>query len=299
MANRAHRIYTRVLMGALVSLAGVLPAQANLTGLLERAVNEGLSQAAQKLGDHLGQNNAGAGAQSFPNQCSAQYLDGAPPKIVNPRLAKSTQHLCAAGHATLHSGIARTAIYTAQYLSPGRIKAAKAVDRSDYFFEDKRIPSNQRASLADYKGSGYDRGHLAPSADMGSPASEAQSFALSNIIPQDPGNNRTVWAAVEKGVRALARHRPVYVITGPLWLERNIARIGGPHGVMVPTHLYKVVFDPAAHNEAGGASAYFIENQSDRKVKIISIEELQKLAGINFFPKRDKVSSIKLPRPRY
>lgn len=47
MANRAHRIYTRVLMGALVSLAGVLPAQANLTGLLERAVNDGLSQAAQ------------------------------------------------------------------------------------------------------------------------------------------------------------------------------------------------------------------------------------------------------------
>lgn len=299
MANRAHKIYARVLMGALVSLAVVLPAQANFTSLLERAVNEGLSQAAHKLGDHLGQNNAGAGTQSFPTQCSAQYLDGAPPKIVNPRLAKSTQHLCAAGHATLHSGIARTAIYTAQYLSPGRIKAAKAVDRSDYFFEDKRIPSNQRASLADYKGSGYDRGHLAPSADMGSPASEAQSFALSNIIPQDPGNNRTVWAAVEKGVRALAKHRPVYVITGPLWLERNIDRIGGPHGVMVPTHLYKVVFDPAAHNEAGGASAYFIENQSDRKVKIISIEELQKLAGINFFPTREKVSSIKLPRPRY
>lgn len=281
-------------------IAGSLSAPVSasvFSSLVDKAVTAGIEHAAT-LVTSTGSSATRSGID-FPTRCEQHYVDAKAPVILNPRLATAARHLCADAFATLHSGVARVPLYSAQYLTPGHIRAAQEVGRSDSFFEDGRLSPGERASLEHYKGSGFDRGHLAPSADMPTPAADAQSFVLSNIVPQDPGNNRTVWAAVEAGVRAMARHRPIYVITGVLWLEPKVTRIGGDAGVMVPSHLYKVVFDPSAHKGKGGASAYLIENRSDRRERQITVQQLEDMAHIQFFPGRATVDSIRLPRPRY
>lgn len=293
------RLLQRALGICFIASSLSAPVNANVfSSLVDKAVNAGIEHAAGLISGK--ESSSTRSSLDFPSRCEQHYVDAKAPVILNPKLATAARHLCADAFATLHSGVARVPLYSAQYLTPGHIRAAQEVGRSDSsFFEDGRLRPSERASLEHYKGSGFDRGHLAPSADMPTPAADAQSFVLSNIVPQDPGNNRTVWAAVEAGVRAMARHRPIYVITGVLWLEPKITRIGGEAGVMVPSHLYKVVFDPSAHKGKGGAAAYLIENRSDRRERQIAVQELEAIARIQFFPERSVVGRITLPKPRY
>lgn len=233
--------------------------------------------------------NAGFAA---PSACPESYAGGERPEIMSTQLNQHAVELCSPGHAVMFSGIARAAIWSAEHLTPGRLELARDVPRTDVFVEDSRLPADWLNRLEDFKHSGYDRGHLAPSADMPTPAADAQSFLLSNIVAQDPKLNRNLWAAIEKAVRALGRHRQIYVITGPLWKGAHVKWL--QDRVMVPTHLYKLVYDPS--NEA--AAAYLVENAPDKAHVPISLKELEALAGIDFFPGKE-LKRLKLPRPRY
>jgi endonuclease G len=99
------------------------------------------------------------------------------------------------------------------------------------FREDKGLPPELRARLADYEGSGYDRGHLAPAADnRASEAAMHDSFLLTNVSPQvGAGFNRDYWARLEAFVRVTARRFPgdTFVCTGPLFLPRQVDGAGG------------------------------------------------------------------------
>jgi hypothetical protein len=70
----------------------------------------------------------------------------------------------------------------------------------------------------------------------------------------------------------------LYVITGPLFQGANISRLNGR--VLVPTHVYKLVFDPKKNRGA----AKYVKNEESDEMQIMSISDLEKLAGINFFP---------------
>jgi hypothetical protein len=97
-------------------------------------------------------------------------------------------------------------------------------ERSDDFRPDTSIPFNARAELSDYRGSGYDRGHMAPAADMNrSRKVMSESFLLSNMSPQiGPGFNRAIWAELEASVRGWVRQRgPLTIITGPIFKPDN------------------------------------------------------------------------------
>ncbi len=270
---------------------------------LQAQIGEGvelLTAIGQKVGLSVPRafQQTGAGGNE---SCGHHYVQGIPPRIDNQRLARHTRALCSEAFSTVYSGVARSPLWSAQLLTPGQLARAKEVGRTDIFNEDRRLPSSWRARLEDFRGSGYDRGHLAPSADMPTPAADAQSFLLSNIIAQEPQNNRLVWSAVEAAVRALARHRQVYVITGVLWIGNDVRWLeeGGEKRVMVPTHLYKIVYDPTANKGAGGAAAYLVENAADKRPRQVPIQELEKLARITFFPELPELGSLKLPRPRY
>src|SRR5690606_19420079 len=100
---------------------------------------------------------AGLGnALAAPSFCPEHYFEGNRPNVTNPKLAKSATELCSSGHAVMYSGIARSPIWSAEHLSPGRIMAAAKVPRSDNFAEDTRLPKDWRNELEDFRGSGFD-----------------------------------------------------------------------------------------------------------------------------------------------
>lgn len=105
------------------------------------------------------------------------------------------------------------------------------------FRADPRIPESDNA--ADYLGSGYDRGHMAPAADFNfDRVALAETYLFSNICPQLPAMNRGEWANIEAEVRALARRDSVRVLTYPEYEPGVTNRIGR---VRVPSAFVKVV----------------------------------------------------------
>ena len=101
------------------------------------------------------------------------------------------------------------------------IDRKRNIPRLDNFRPDYRVPEIFRADLADYEGSGYDRGHLVPSADKSeTELQNSETFLLSNMSPQKPDFNRGIWRMLEIAVRNLAGQPKIletYVISGPIF----------------------------------------------------------------------------------
>lgn len=155
--------------------------------------------------------------------------------------------------------------------------------RSNRFMPDPNVATGT-ATDNDYSHSGYDRGHLAPAADMGwSETAMKESFYYSNMSPQLPGFNRGIWKRTEELVRNWAvEYQAVYVVTGPV-LTTGLHAIGANH-VSVPRYFYKVVLDK--HTPAKGVG-FVISNQSSTAALqsfAVSIDSVEKLTGIDFFP---------------
>ena len=211
-------------------------------------------------------------------QCRQHFANGSPP-VIQRQQNMQPRALCFEAFAILHSGKSRTPIFVAERLN--RAIVEKKIERSDHFYEEARLPRAERATLDDYKGSGFDRGHMAPAADMGTDEAMAQSFSLANMVPQAPINNRKSWAKIEKDTRKYVMRTAgdVYVITGPVY-EANPATIGAGK-VWVPQHLFKLVYDSSSRR----AWAHWIDNTDEAKVgKPISYEELMQRTGVEFLP---------------
>lgn len=210
-----------------------------------------------------------------------QFFPGKPP-LVTDQSRLVVRELCFDAFAVLHSGASKTPVFAVERLTRDQLADAQDERRTDRFFADARLRSRERATLDDYQHSGYDRGHMAPAADMPTAQAIAQSFSLANMVPQSPKNNRGVWAkSVEKTTRKYVQRTggPVYVFTGPVFPKQP--QTIGPGHVWVPEYLYKLVYDPKTNR----AWAHWIEN-SDRArgAKPISYRELVSRTGIEFLP---------------
>ncbi len=218
-------------------------------------------------------------AQDF-EACREQFFAEFVPRLLQPR-TDNLQALCFEGFALLHSGQAKGPVYVAEYLHPARLKDARGIPRSNIFYEEARLPRADRATLEDYQGAGYDRGHLAPAADMPTPSANAQSFSLANMVPQAHEHNRGPWAkSVERATRHyVERGNEVYVITGPIY-SAPVRTIGAGQ-VWVPEALFKLVYDPARRR----AWAYIVPNDNQARVEgTYSYAELVRRTGIEFLP---------------
>jgi DNA/RNA endonuclease G (NUC1) len=103
------------------------------------------------------------GASLASPSCPQHYADGRSPEIRNEKLARATQELCYQSFGLMHSGLTRTPLWSAEYLTPGHLEAAQNLSRENSFHPEPQLPPSQRAELADYARSGFDRGHMAPS----------------------------------------------------------------------------------------------------------------------------------------
>ena len=227
--------------------------------------------------------------------CPALFADGRAPVVTNPKLAARTIPLCFEAFAVLHSGLTHTPLYSAEHLTRASVADARTVAREDSFHEETRLPPADRASLEDYVRSGFDRGHLAPAGDMPTVGAQAESFTLANIVPQNRVLNRGLWADIEESTRRLATRRgSVFVVTGVIFSGDAVQQIKG--GVLVPTLLFKALYDPAS----GEAGAYLAKNDESRDWHAVSIDELGRQAGIDVFPGLPagaRTSAMTLPDP--
>lgn len=236
-------------------------------------------------------------AQSLAT-CSHHFYAGRVPEFVGSKgkkLNAKTHELCFDGFGVLYSGISRTPIYSAEHLTKARIQEAKALTREDSFHEESRLPHAMRATLADYKQSGYDRGHLAPNGDMASKSQQFDSFSLANIAPQNGTHNRTLWRHIETTTRYLSyKHGETYVITGVLFQGKNINAIGS--GVLVPSHFFKAIYVPSLHK----AGVYMSPNSENGGYEVLSLAKFADQSGISLMPSLPpevQNTAFELPRP--
>ena len=163
-----------------------------------------------------------------------------------------------------------------------REETVKRFQRGEFFAPDPLLPGTDFS--IDYQKSGYDRGHLAPAADMGySMETMVQSFFYSNMSPQVTRFNRGVWKKLEMQVRNWAvEYDSLYVVTGPIF--DSVMPTIGPHRVAVPKAYYKVLLEKR-NGEWFGIG--FILSNASLKGDIMrfatNIDKVEEITGIDFF----------------
>lgn len=207
--------------------------------------------------------------------------------------------LCRKGFLLAHDPQRKTPLWVVERMTRERLKAK--LKRSDDFRPDTDLPHGKRAELSDYKGSGYDRGHMAPAADMAwDEQAMSESFYLSNMVPQaGAGMNRGIWAELEKRVRVWVQKRgELFVYSGPIY--KDVERTIGRNRVAVPDSLYKVILDPVQKE----ALALVMPNRplktEDMPRFLVSVDEVERLTGLEFFSalpaeEQERIESIKAP----
>ena len=158
-----------------------------------------------------------------------------------------------------------------------------SIERKNNFRADNKVKTSS-AQLYDYEGSGYDRGHLAPAADMKyNTNSMSESFFMSNMSPQSASFNREIWRKIEKQFRDWSyKYGEIVIVTGPVLKGENYGSIGY-NKVTIPKWYYKVAIDPSNYDRN---IAILIENEgSSASIKsfVVTIDYLEEFSGLDFF----------------
>lgn len=234
-------------------------------------------------------------AEAAKTHCPEFFPGQQAPDLLNARLEARTRELCYSAFAVLHSGITRTPLWAAEHLTRAQVNAARGLDRINRFHAEPRLPPGDRAELADYARSGFDRGHMAPSGDMPDAKAQGESFSLANMIPQNPDNNRNLWERIESAVRTLTRRDgEIYVVTGPVYAGETLQSLNGR--VLVPTSIFKAIYDPKRRQ----AGAYLVANAEGDEWEAVSIAQLAQITGLDVFPALPaaiKETAMTLPEP--
>lgn len=198
-----------------------------------------------------------------------------------PQTAKQGVAICRAGYVTLNDTVAKIPVWVSYTLYPEY--ALGCVPRSNGFAPDQSLPKGSRAELADYKGSGYDIGHVAPNADMSSfDQFEKESFLLTNMFPQLPGLNRGIWKLLETNVRGWTtqRQHPMVVYAGPIYGDGD--KTIGANKVVVPHAFFKIIIDSTTNESAGFLFNHQGGQGNDLTAVRAPIAQIQQLSGITF-----------------
>ncbi len=154
--------------------------------------------------------------------------------------------------------------------------------RKNHYKSDPMI-TTYSSNYIDYKGTGYDKGHLCPAGSMKiNQDAMDDSFYMSNISPQNPGFNRGIWNRLEQQVRRWVKvYGDLYVVTGPVF-DSEMAGIGA-NNVSVPKRFYKVVY--ACEGE-GKMIGFILPNEkSDQDLTdySVSVDEVERITNIDFY----------------
>ncbi|XP_034848125.1 nuclease EXOG, mitochondrial [Mirounga leonina] len=224
-----------------------------------------------------------------------------------PLTGTETRHYT--NHALSYDQSKRVPRWVLEHISKSKIMGD--ADRKHCKFKpDPNIPPTFSAFNEDYVGSGWSRGHMAPAGNNKfSSKAMAETFYLSNIVPQNFDNNAGYWNRMEMYCRELTeRFEDVWIVSGPLTLPQTGSdgkktvsyQVIGEDNVAVPSHLYKVILarrSPVS-TEPLALGAFVVPNdaigfQPQLSEFQVSLQDLEKLSGLVFFPHLDRTSGIR------
>jgi len=226
------------------------------------------------------------------DNCNNKLPFGSPILLLN----KSTNiDICHEAFTAKYDTIGKIPIWTAYIISNETILGCEK--RSNKFSPDPTIPLYQSAIDSDYKNSGYDRGHMAPSADLLYDLNvNIESFYYTNILPQLSYFNQGIWQTLEDYVRLWSynltnQNHKVQIIIGTMY--NNISnKIGS--GVIVPDYFFKILIDI---NNTDNFFAFSFPNNatfSNLTIYQTTIDSIEKQYNI-IFPmniKKNKINEL-------
>ena len=164
--------------------------------------------------------------------------------------------------------------------------------RGNRFIADPLV-TGPIATNTDYTRSGYDKGHMAPAADMKwSPEAMKESFYFSNMCPQHPQLNRRGWKNLEEKIRNWAiADSAIIIICGPI-IEKQPKTIG-KNKVVVPQRFFKVVLSPFA-KPIRAIGFLFNNEQAGEPLSsyVVTVDSIESLTNMDFFaPLPDEIEN--------
>jgi endonuclease G len=208
------------------------------------------------------------------DQCPQFTAAGAPHYQAEP----GDQELCKKNYAVIHRCSVKAPVAVFEHVTMAAMTGP--AKRRDDFRADPAVHAECRATLRDYAGHPYDRGHMAAAANNTQSAEiMSESFFLSNMVPQNPNNNRGIWRQLEIWTRDWAKGGDFYVVSGAIY-DPGYLTIG--NGVGVPTRLYKIIHD----RSTGQTQAYMMPNAplpvKDLPRYQTTVPEVEQATGMRF-----------------
>jgi endonuclease G len=222
-----------------------------------------------------------------------------------------TQLVVRDGYVLRHGSIDKIPLWVCEGVSANQLVGA--AKRKNKFSPDPLLSPKERAALADYRRSGYDRGHQAPAGNQSKVQRlKDETFFLSNMAPQKPRFNRQVWRELEELSREWVRERgQAFELTGGLFYDPTEEDENTADGIIeyftigkgqvgVPTHFYKII---VAKDSTGTqeAIAFVLENRQYQRPyqfekHIQSIDWIEERTGLDFMPDLDPLEERRLER---
>lgn len=158
------------------------------------------------------------------------------------------------------------------------------IGRFNNYREDMDVPV-PRATVDDYKGSNWSRGHMCPAGDnKWNSDAMSETFLLTNICPQHASLNSGLWNRIEQDCRKWAKeYGEVYIVCGPVFLNKEHETIG-ENKIVVPEAFFKVIL---CLKDKPKAIGFIVRNNEGTKKKdqfVNTVDDVERITGIDFFP---------------
>lgn len=200
------------------------------------------------------------------------------PTLLTPRQQQIIRHT---GYTVSYNKDTKLPNWVSYELTRAETKGKEK--RSNRFIADPLV-KGAIATNADYTRSGYDKGHMAPAADMKwSPVAMNESFYFSNMCPQHPQLNRRGWKKLEDKIRDWAvADSAIIIICGPV-IKKQPKTIG-KNKVAVPQQFFKVILSPFVKPMRAIGFLFNNEQSVDPlSAYVVTVDSIERLTNMDFF----------------
>ncbi|PAF46150.1 endonuclease [Helicobacter sp. 12S02634-8] len=155
------------------------------------------------------------------------------------------------------------------YRLEARILKLGAVGKRPSFKADNQVPLKYRTKTQDYTKSGFDRGHTLSNQSMNATIdSQKSTFLMSNITPQNPQINRTIWKKAEDRERALAKAEGSAEVLNIVIYPKDKSKLKFIHNNIAIPIAYVKIIETKDTKECYEFPNHEVENESLESYKV-------------------------------